>query len=445
MSVFGDFQKAWAQRFPGCELPQAWEEDVRANLSKHRQRVAALNAELEKEEFYVEYLEHLLADVERVKQNPQLPSCESIPTSVSVLEKENVNATSDCAVSSDVNSTSANLQNTNAESIVPKTCKDNSNDQNSYVTVIEVGGTILPLESVNSQSEKEISSNSVGRSVRVDEDAEPELSSFQKKKPPAPPKKPRKSIPVQAVPPVKQKAVVNSEDIPKIEEKPVIDAVVESNDVNNSLVTEEKQEVIFDMVCSPENKSESYFESEHKKVEASLNDNHPEETNSYDDENIYDTVAPDEVETSSSHTVVSESSKEDGEGDYVVFSESYDSYQDCPPVVSSRSRIADCLLSTQRSIEEESPEYATYMNIDYFLQKQKSASSKAARCESVGGDSDDEDAFLARSFSDHEMEPEQVADYTEKKGSGTSAPSDDVFDMDSGKFCSMHMFKYCFK
>ncbi|XP_008559436.1 active breakpoint cluster region-related protein [Microplitis demolitor] len=64
MSVFGDFQRVWVERFPDSALPAAWEEDVRANLIKHKQKVATLREELEKEEFYVEYLERLLADVE---------------------------------------------------------------------------------------------------------------------------------------------------------------------------------------------------------------------------------------------------------------------------------------------------------------------------------------------------------------------------------------------
>ncbi|XP_015597248.1 active breakpoint cluster region-related protein [Cephus cinctus] len=68
MSVFGDFQRVWVQRFPDSALPAAWEEDVRANLVKHKQKVAALKEELEKEEFYVEYLQRLLADVERHRQ-----------------------------------------------------------------------------------------------------------------------------------------------------------------------------------------------------------------------------------------------------------------------------------------------------------------------------------------------------------------------------------------
>ncbi|XP_050554471.1 active breakpoint cluster region-related protein isoform X2 [Spodoptera frugiperda] len=71
MSVFGDFQRVWVQRFPESALPAAWEEDVRANLAKHKQKVAILREELEKEEFYVEYLETLLSDVEKHKAAAQ--------------------------------------------------------------------------------------------------------------------------------------------------------------------------------------------------------------------------------------------------------------------------------------------------------------------------------------------------------------------------------------
>ena len=39
MSVFGDFQRVWVERFPDSALPAAWEEDVRANLVKHKQKV----------------------------------------------------------------------------------------------------------------------------------------------------------------------------------------------------------------------------------------------------------------------------------------------------------------------------------------------------------------------------------------------------------------------
>ncbi|KAL0274685.1 UNVERIFIED_CONTAM: hypothetical protein PYX00_002753 [Menopon gallinae] len=67
MSVYGDFHKVWMERFPNSELPTAWEEDVRSNLIKHRQKINSLKEELEKEVFYVEYLEYLLADVEKQK------------------------------------------------------------------------------------------------------------------------------------------------------------------------------------------------------------------------------------------------------------------------------------------------------------------------------------------------------------------------------------------
>ena len=61
--VFTDFCQAWVARFPGSELPAAWEEDVRANLKKHKTKVAILREELEKEEMYVEYLDKLLIDI----------------------------------------------------------------------------------------------------------------------------------------------------------------------------------------------------------------------------------------------------------------------------------------------------------------------------------------------------------------------------------------------
>jgi len=63
--MFGDFQSAWSVRFPGCELPRSWEEDIRSNLDRHRTRVSLLKEELEKEEFYVQYLEGLLTDIEK--------------------------------------------------------------------------------------------------------------------------------------------------------------------------------------------------------------------------------------------------------------------------------------------------------------------------------------------------------------------------------------------
>ncbi|XP_042237023.1 nascent polypeptide-associated complex subunit alpha, muscle-specific form-like [Homarus americanus] len=85
MSVFSEFHKAWRARFPVNDLPAAWEEDVRANLAKHRSRVVVLKEELEKEQFYVEYLECLLKDVQR--QQMQEGDCEEFEREV-VQEEE---------------------------------------------------------------------------------------------------------------------------------------------------------------------------------------------------------------------------------------------------------------------------------------------------------------------------------------------------------------------
>lgn len=84
MSVFGDFQQVWLQRFPQSDLPARWEEDVRANLAKHKQKVKTLKEELEKEEVYVEYLERLISDIEESKKKIETEKSEH---EGSVLEK----------------------------------------------------------------------------------------------------------------------------------------------------------------------------------------------------------------------------------------------------------------------------------------------------------------------------------------------------------------------
>ena len=87
-SVYSDFCQAWVSRFPHSDLPAAWEEDVRANLKKHKSKVAVLREELEKEEMYVEYLDKLLGDIEaHRKLNPVLG--ENGDNSVDALNTEN--------------------------------------------------------------------------------------------------------------------------------------------------------------------------------------------------------------------------------------------------------------------------------------------------------------------------------------------------------------------
>ncbi|XP_026327721.1 active breakpoint cluster region-related protein isoform X2 [Hyposmocoma kahamanoa] len=117
MSVFGDFQRVWVQRFPESALPAAWEEDVRANLAKHKQKVAILREELEKEEFYVEYLETLLSDVEKHKASAQ---GKPPPLGVDVLNPDD--KTTDSKQGSNTDSLSkkseASLSTNNDESMV---------------------------------------------------------------------------------------------------------------------------------------------------------------------------------------------------------------------------------------------------------------------------------------------------------------------------------------
>lgn len=74
MSVFGDFQRMWVQRFPQSSLSDAWEQDVRASLERHKQKIAVLSKELEQETLYVEYLERLLGDVEKYREAGGDPS-----------------------------------------------------------------------------------------------------------------------------------------------------------------------------------------------------------------------------------------------------------------------------------------------------------------------------------------------------------------------------------
>lgn len=69
MSVYDDFQRMWVQHFPNTSLSEAWEEDVRASLQNHKQKINDLKKELEQEVLYVEYLERLLTDAEKSKSN----------------------------------------------------------------------------------------------------------------------------------------------------------------------------------------------------------------------------------------------------------------------------------------------------------------------------------------------------------------------------------------
>lgn len=57
------------QRFPQSSLSDAWEQDVRASLERHKLKISELTKELEQETLYVEYLERLLSDVEKYRES----------------------------------------------------------------------------------------------------------------------------------------------------------------------------------------------------------------------------------------------------------------------------------------------------------------------------------------------------------------------------------------
>jgi hypothetical protein len=139
MSTLGDFLKVWERRFPGSDLPSDWEDDVRVNLSKHRQKVRSLEEELDKEKTYVEYLERLLR--ERHEQN----GSDRSPTDDNG-EPSSCSEDAALKIISELSQTLANIENgavgddepilrqKNAESHKPRAVSDVSN----YVTVIEV-------------------------------------------------------------------------------------------------------------------------------------------------------------------------------------------------------------------------------------------------------------------------------------------------------------------
>ena len=74
-------------------MSDAWEQDVRASLERHQQKVEELTKELERESLYVEYLERLLSDVEKYRESGTDPATlfdaatPTIPNRLSLIEK----------------------------------------------------------------------------------------------------------------------------------------------------------------------------------------------------------------------------------------------------------------------------------------------------------------------------------------------------------------------
>ncbi|KAJ3661253.1 hypothetical protein Zmor_005657 [Zophobas morio] len=152
MSVFNDFQQVWLQRFPDNPLPGAWEEHVKLNLAKHKQKVSMFKEEVRKEEIYVEYLERLLLDIQKHKKNESSEDCEQSKseTAGDVIADNVSNTTTPVATGMNLEefeTISANMCVTEISNELSKlNCEqtDESDvslpDPSSFVTVIEVNG-----------------------------------------------------------------------------------------------------------------------------------------------------------------------------------------------------------------------------------------------------------------------------------------------------------------
>ncbi|KAJ8972782.1 hypothetical protein NQ317_009235 [Molorchus minor] len=143
MSVFGDFQQVWLQRFPESPLPGAWEEDVRANLAKHKQKKkksfmlmmwSSTKKKIAKEKYEeIEEAGDVTADTnDTISKNENADLLSNIPFNTEETESFSANL---C-----VNEISQQLnksQNTSAEKFEPSAPDP---DPGTFVTVIEVNG-----------------------------------------------------------------------------------------------------------------------------------------------------------------------------------------------------------------------------------------------------------------------------------------------------------------
>jgi hypothetical protein len=151
MSVFNDFQQVWLQRFPDNPLPGAWEEHVKLNLAKHKQKVSMFKEEVRKEEIYVEYLERLLLDIQKHKKSEPVESGEQTKNESGDVIADNI-SNSSTPVAAGINleefeTFSANMCVTELSNELSKLNSEQTEesdvsipDPSSFVTVIEVNG-----------------------------------------------------------------------------------------------------------------------------------------------------------------------------------------------------------------------------------------------------------------------------------------------------------------
>ncbi|XP_002133395.1 active breakpoint cluster region-related protein isoform X2 [Drosophila pseudoobscura] len=141
MSVFDDFQRLWMQRFPQSTLSDAWEQDVRASLERHRLKIAELSKELEQETLYVEYLERLLSDVEKYRASGGDPT--ALFEAASGSESSSNGATTSAAAVEKEFKSSLNLRESSSLAVAGSKDKDrlSLNTDNKYTHTSNAAGS----------------------------------------------------------------------------------------------------------------------------------------------------------------------------------------------------------------------------------------------------------------------------------------------------------------
>ncbi|XP_012156415.1 active breakpoint cluster region-related protein isoform X2 [Ceratitis capitata] len=164
MSVFNDFQRLWMQRFPQSSLSDAWEQDVRASLDRHKQKIVELTKELEQEQLYVEYLERLLSDVEKFRESGGDPTSlfEAATTSSGVLQagNEEHQLSGENVGGDNISKSSFNLREANNEN-KDKNNRLSLNTDNKYVESGDgnAGGSSVNAGGVSKTNAKAVESN----------------------------------------------------------------------------------------------------------------------------------------------------------------------------------------------------------------------------------------------------------------------------------------------
>uniref|UniRef100_A0A336KRS3 CSON014887 protein n=1 Tax=Culicoides sonorensis TaxID=179676 RepID=A0A336KRS3_CULSO len=151
MSVFTEFKKLWSQKFPENSLTSEWKDDVRTSLKKHKEKIDLLEKEIEKEKLYCIYLEKLLNDAEKYQQNENETSNETVSNESFTTSQQQLESYKDGdavylkLVLNELQEKSKNMANSHIR--VDKSKEENCNYQpkelpNQYITVIKLHNSV---------------------------------------------------------------------------------------------------------------------------------------------------------------------------------------------------------------------------------------------------------------------------------------------------------------